>query len=312
MKETWLFRLCFWPQSAELKLARLVVLPLTVLALPRPQIQTGNVGVAFGIASGVVAGAAVTRVVAGVTACAARPLSRVPDKAEALEGSDTLVGDMARLLLHELFVLTALVVYPRTELGVLAVVSRDDTIPVPRLVFAQLAEPLAPDSLMGIPAKADTVEVLGPFFRHVRRFVLFHERVVTALLLHPQPKLGILGVVQRYETVTKLVAKPLQIAHVAFPCSLLCVPCKVERVEQIDAARCNGARLAVSQKLVLLPLLRDPGGQARIQRISTRNDAITVFLLVSLELLVGQEPLGVLRPLGRFVGLGLLALPSLG
>lgn len=117
-------------------------------------------------------------------------MSRIPDESELVEGADAGLGNMAWLAEFELLVLAPLVMNPSRKFRI-SMVGRYNTAPVFFLEISKFSQTLKPRRFMRIVAESESGELLAAFHRHVGRLSLLHQRVVAALLLHPQPKLRV-------------------------------------------------------------------------------------------------------------------------
>lgn len=174
------------------------------------------------------------------------------------------------------------------------------------LEFRQFLQALHPRGVVRVPAKIDRVQCRDPLGRHVRLLVLLPQRVVPALLLDPQSELGVVRILHGNVAVPVLFAKGGQIGQVSGPRGLLGVPRETDLVEQRDPLGGDGGAAVFGAQLVLLPLLRHPRRQPRVERPPAGNHAVAVLGPVLEQLVVRGHPLGVL--LAQLVGLWLLFL----
>ena len=119
----------------------------------------------------------------------------MPNEAKTVESANSLRGDVAWLAILELLVLTALVVDPCSQFGVVRVVSRYNAMSMLLLVSSQFIQSLQPCSLMCVPTKANSIELSAASLGHMRLFALLHQCVVATLFLDPQAQLGECGIV---------------------------------------------------------------------------------------------------------------------
>jgi hypothetical protein len=80
---------------------------------------------------------------------------------------------MAVFTIFEATPLSSLMMHPRPKLQILCVIRWHGTVPVLFLVVGKFPFPLKPCSFMGIPAKADFIQLTGTLGGHVRLFSLF-------------------------------------------------------------------------------------------------------------------------------------------
>lgn len=101
-------------------------------------------------------------------------------------------------------------------------------------------------------------------------FLAFEKGQVSTLFLYPQTKLGVLWVVQWYLAMVVFRFKRLEKVQLSVPSSFLCIPCKIESIQQFDTLLGNGALFAIFSKLVLFSLFSNPAGMRKKENISVR------------------------------------------
>ena len=102
-----------------------------------------------------------------------RRLSGIPNESQLVKSANALFGDVTRLPKLELPVLSALVVHPRRELGII-VIGRHDAAPVFFIEVRKLAQTLKPSRFMSIIAEFKAIEFFASLCCHVGRLSLFH------------------------------------------------------------------------------------------------------------------------------------------
>jgi hypothetical protein len=123
-------------------------------------------------------------------------------------------------------------------------------------------------------------------------FACLHEIKVATLLLDPLTEFGVLSMIKWNKAVTIIILVVPEGLHVTVPCGTLYVPCKVEAVEALDLLGSNGTVFSALEMFVLFLLFGDPKCETRVGIISTRNNAVTIFLFVGDELIKSLHALG--------------------
>lgn len=113
-------------------------------------------------------------------------IARIPNKAQLGERLDALCSNVARLAALEFLVLTALMMDPRSQLGIAAIICRYRATAVLGAEPREFPQSFLPGGFVGIPTKFKLVELLGTVLGHVRCFPLLHERVVASLFFDPK------------------------------------------------------------------------------------------------------------------------------